>query len=55
VVDFQATEDWVESLHPKPDWIVMEGASHFFHSRLVELRDNLESHLRPKAEQLELP
>ncbi|MEE4244919.1 MAG: alpha/beta fold hydrolase [Kangiellaceae bacterium] len=49
VVSFSDTEDWVESQHPRPDWIVMEGAGHFFHSRLVELREHIEQHLSAKA------
>ncbi|PWK54515.1 alpha/beta hydrolase [Pleionea mediterranea] len=52
VVSFAATENWIESLHPKPDWIVMEGAGHFFHSRLVELREILEKSLTVKANAL---
>ncbi len=52
VVSFEATEDWIESLHPQPEWIVFKGAGHFFHSRLVELRDTLEQRLHSKAEQM---
>ncbi len=49
VVSFAATEEWIDSLHPKPEWIVMKGASHFFHSRLVELREIIEQQLSEKA------
>jgi alpha/beta superfamily hydrolase len=35
--------DWIKTLVPPPQLIVMEGASHFFHGRLIELRNRLES------------
>lgn len=34
---------WVETLNPKPAVIRMTGAGHFFHGRLIELRDTLVS------------
>ncbi len=52
VVSFAATEAWVESLHPQPEWIVMQGAGHFFHSRLVELREILETQLEGQSREL---
>ncbi len=52
VVSFSETEKWIESLQPSPQWIVMQGAGHFFHSRLVELREILQEQLQAKAEAL---
>ena len=39
LVDVQETIEWVNGLEPGPELLVMEGAEHFFHGRLVELRD----------------
>jgi len=50
VVSFTATEQWIENLSPRPDWVVMTGAGHFFHSRLVELREVLEQRLTSKID-----
>jgi hypothetical protein len=52
VVSFTATEQWIDTLNPRPEWIVFQGAGHFFHSRLVELRETLEQQLSHKAEQM---
>jgi len=43
LVDYCAVKDWVESFEPTPDLITMTGASHFFHGRLVELRNHIET------------
>ena len=32
---------WVDSLEPGPELLVMEGAEHFFHGRLVEMRNHV--------------
>ena len=39
LVDVQETIEWVHGLEPGPELLVMPGAEHFFHGRLVELRD----------------
>ena len=39
LVDVEETIEWVNSLEPGPELLVMEGAEHFFHGRLVELRE----------------
>lgn len=39
LVDVDETIEWVNSLEPGPELLVMEGAEHFFHGRLVELRE----------------
>ena len=39
LVDVEETIGWVNSLEPGPELQVMAGAEHFFHGRLVELRE----------------
>lgn len=39
LVDVDETIEWVNSLEPGPELLVFEGAEHFFHGRLVELRE----------------
>lgn len=39
LVPVEETIDWVNGLAPGPELMVMEGAEHFFHGRLVELRE----------------
>ncbi len=39
LVDVEETIEWVNGLEPGPELLVMTGAEHFFHGRLVELRD----------------
>lgn len=39
LVDVEETIEWVNSLEPGPELLVMTGAEHFFHGRLVELRE----------------
>ena len=41
LVDIDDTLDWLNSLEPGPELIVMGGAEHFFHGRLVELRETI--------------
>jgi len=43
LVDYQEVTDWVAGFERQPDLITMNGASHFFHGRLVELRQYIES------------
>ena len=38
LVDIDATINWVNALEPGPELIVLEGAEHFFHGRLLDLR-----------------
>ena len=42
LVDVDETIDWLNSLDPGPVLEVFEGAEHFFHGRLVELRNTVE-------------
>ena len=39
LVDVEETIEWFNALQPGPELLVMEGVEHFFHGRLVELRD----------------
>lgn len=38
VVPFDEVEHWVDLLTPQPHFHIFEGAEHFFHGRLVELK-----------------
>ncbi|MDJ0908464.1 MAG: alpha/beta hydrolase [Woeseiaceae bacterium] len=42
LVEVDETIDWVNGLEPGPELLVFEGAEHFFHGRLVELRDAID-------------
>lgn len=39
VVDVGDTVTWVDSLEPGPELLVLPGVDHFFHGRLVDLRE----------------
>ena len=39
LVDLDETLEWLNSLEPGPELLVVSGAEHFFHGRLTELRD----------------
>lgn len=43
VVACEAVRDWVETMEPPPEFIVMEQAGHFFHRRLMDLRGLLKN------------
>jgi alpha/beta superfamily hydrolase len=38
---------WIDKLDPRPDFLVMEQAGHFFHRRLMDLRGLLKNGVRP--------
>ena len=38
LVDVEETVEWINSLEPGPELLVMRGAEHFFHGRLNDLR-----------------
>jgi alpha/beta superfamily hydrolase len=42
LVAVDETVEWVNGLEPGPELLVMTGAEHFFHGRLVELRNAVE-------------
>ena len=39
LVDVEETVAWVDSLEPGPELLIVNGAEHFFHGRLTDLRD----------------
>ena len=41
LVDVEETIEWVNTLDPGPELEVLEGAEHFFHGRLVDLRKSV--------------
>jgi alpha/beta superfamily hydrolase len=46
VVDNQSVMAWVEQFDPQPKVIRMSGVGHFFHGRLLELRESIGEALR---------
>jgi alpha/beta superfamily hydrolase len=50
LVDVQETIEWVHGLEPGPELLVMPGAEHFFHGRLVELRDAVTAFVQSNLE-----
>ena len=46
VIDANVVLQWAQSLSIKPEISVMTGASHFFHGRLIELRERVRNWLR---------
>jgi hypothetical protein len=49
LVDIADTIEWVNRLRPGPELLVMTGAEHFFHGRLVELREAVTDFVQKKA------
>ncbi len=41
VIDAQDVVDWGQAQRPQPDIVVLEGAGHFFHGRLQDLRETV--------------
>lgn len=39
LVDIDETIDWVNSLEPGPELLILDGAEHFFHGRLMDLHE----------------
>ena len=50
LVDIDETVDWFNSLEPGPELLVMEGAEHFFHGRLIDLREAVNNFVRDAIE-----
>ncbi len=46
VVRLDDVNDWARDLDPRPELVVMEGAGHFFHRRLMDLRGLLKNGVR---------
>ncbi len=51
LVDFNEVIKWVNSFNPKPNLYAMDGASHFFHGKLLDLRAHIESIVLTHVEQ----
>lgn len=47
VISYEAVANWVAGTTPKPEFLVMEQAGHFFHRRLMDLRGLLKNGVRP--------
>ena len=41
LVDLEETVNWLNSLEPGPELLIVPGGEHFFHGRLIELRDSV--------------
>lgn len=41
LVDIDETIDWFNTLDPGPELQIVEGAEHFFHGRLIDLRESV--------------
>ncbi|MEE4637846.1 MAG: alpha/beta fold hydrolase [Wenzhouxiangella sp.] len=46
VVSSEAVSEWAEALDQPPDLVIMEGAGHFFHRRLMDLRGLIKNHVQ---------
>ncbi len=46
VVSSEAVEQWAQGLDQAPDLVIMEGAGHFFHRRLMDLRGLIKNHVQ---------
>jgi alpha/beta superfamily hydrolase len=46
VVPVESVSTWVETVEPRPDYVVMREAGHFFHRRLMDLRGLLKNGVR---------
>ena len=49
VVPFDEVADWVNYVQPSPQWQVFPEAGHFFHGRLTDLKDYLQTELKDFA------
>ena len=41
LVDVTAVREWAAGFDPPPGLLVVQGAEHFFHGKLVELREGV--------------
>lgn len=46
VVPFDQVQDWVHQVIPTPHMQIFEGAGHFFHGRLIELKEAVQHAIR---------
>jgi alpha/beta superfamily hydrolase len=52
IVPFEQVLEWIEMQEHRPETLFLEGAGHFFHGRLVELRETLIGRLAGAAKKL---
>ncbi len=45
LVEVEAVKNWVDSLQQAADLVIFEQATHFFHGRLLDLRQSIESYV----------
>jgi len=50
LVDIDETVDWFNSLDPGPELLIMQGAEHFFHGRLIALREVVSGFVKEAVE-----
>jgi alpha/beta superfamily hydrolase len=50
LVDVEETIEWVNSLEPGPELIVMPGVEHFFHGNLIALREAVDEFVESHSE-----
>ena len=48
VVDADEVVEWPNALEPGPNLRITSGAEHFFHGRLIELRDDVAEFFQPE-------
>ena len=46
LVDVEKTIEWVNSLEPGPELLIVPGGEHFFHGRLIDLRESVTEFVR---------
>ena len=46
LVNVEETVEWVNSLEPGPELLIINGGEHFFHGRLAELREAVKDFIR---------
>ena len=46
LIDCRAVRDWAAGFQPPPDLKVLAGCDHFFHGRLLELKESVQERLR---------
>jgi alpha/beta superfamily hydrolase len=49
LVDVEETVEWVDGLEPGPELLIIPGGEHFFHGRLLELRDAVSEFVEESA------
>ena len=53
VVNVEMVSNWASKLKPPPELVIMEGADHFFHRRIMDLRGLLKNGVRNHLPELE--